>query len=120
MKKKELLEKAKKELLRIKEHATLEERTNLLLGALDGDITGWNSHRCVYGKMTGDCENLRSRALMQLCAGTHGTDQLLQTYRIKVLQFNPNRPRIGWTFLERCLSDYWHETIDLIIETQLN
>ena len=60
MEKKEFLAAVEKEIISIKENATTEEIEKLNFIHLDP----LHPTSCIYGQMTGDCENLRSKDLM--------------------------------------------------------
>ena len=61
MKKQDFLEEVRREIKAIKEHATLEEINLLDINYLNATSPEY----CIYGQLTGSCESLRAKTLMQ-------------------------------------------------------
>tara|TARA_R110002124_G_scaffold257896_1_gene423617 strand:+ start:792 stop:1196 length:405 start_codon:yes stop_codon:yes gene_type:complete len=100
MKKEEFLAAVEKEIISIKENATTEE-----IGNLDfTELKPANSDNCIYGQMTGSCNNLRSKDLMikgctlvfnEICFSDFDT---LTDNVISVESNNSNEWNRGWRY----------------------
>lgn len=73
MKTKNILKHTLREIKRLKKHATPEQLDNLDFDKLDpGD-----NYKCIYGQMTGNCDNTEALYLFDKCARRIVTDFLL-------------------------------------------
>lgn len=97
IKKESFIKAVKKELLNIKKYATSYEIYKLIYGIGMYGLMN-HSNRCIYGLMTGNCDNDRGCELVEKCASEyklnyHYFEDYMTYEQLAKLQFTKHRKR---------------------------